>query len=64
MAIFERSPIYRTYQVTMWEKQSQNPAFFRVPWRFRLEDLHIDKRHGFASLEGVMAVMRSQLVGW
>ncbi len=43
----------------MWEERNQdsNPGV----WRFRLEDLRANHRHGFASLEGVTAFLHSRL---
>ena len=60
MAFFDEPPRYCTFLLTVWEERNQDPNSPGV-WRFRLEDLRTNQRHGFASLEGVMAFLHSRL---
>ncbi|NOZ71795.1 MAG: hypothetical protein GXP38_07755 [Chloroflexi bacterium] len=50
-----------TQLLTIWQ---ENVASARQPteWRFVLEDVHSGERHGFASLEALMAFLQKQMV--
>jgi hypothetical protein len=60
LAFFDEPPRYYTFLLTVWEERNQDPDSPGV-WRFRLEDLRTSQRHGFASLEGATAFLRSRL---
>jgi hypothetical protein len=62
MTVFDKPPRYRTYLLTCWGEQSQDPSE-PVVWRFRLEDPHSGRRRGFASLEALVAVLERELTG-
>ena len=62
MSIFDEPPRYRTYLLTIWEERSQDPTPPTL-WRFSLKDPDTGRRRGFASLEEVMAFLRSELAG-
>ena len=61
MCSFDKPPRYRSYLLSFWEERSQNPDT-PVVWRFSLEDPHTGQRRGFASIEKVMAFLRTELV--
>jgi hypothetical protein len=60
MAIFEEPPRYRSYLLTFWEEQSQDPAASAV-WRFSLEDPRTGRRRGFADLEALIAALEQEM---
>jgi len=60
--LLAKPPRYRTYLMRYWEERSQAPMLPRV-WRFSLEDPHTGQRHGFASLEKMIAFLRLELAG-
>ena len=60
MNAFDKPPCYRTYLLTCWGEQSQDP-FEPVAWRFRLEDPHTGQRRGFASLEALVAALQREM---
>ena len=62
MAWFEKPPRYRPYVLIFWEERSRDPKA-PVVWRFSLQDPRTDQRRVFASLEGLMAFLRSELEG-
>jgi hypothetical protein len=60
MNVFDKPPCYRSYLLTCWGKQSQDP-FEPVVWRFRLEDPHTGRRRGFASLDALVAALQREM---
>ncbi|MBL7063652.1 MAG: hypothetical protein ISS49_05505 [Anaerolineae bacterium] len=62
MSIFDKPPRYRAFLLRYWEERGQG-ARRGVVWRFSLEDAHTGQRQGFASLEEMVAFLRSQLKG-
>jgi hypothetical protein len=62
MSVFDKPPRYRSYVLTFWEEQSDAPGA-QVVWRFSLKDPRTNQRHGFASLEEMMAFLRLELAG-
>ena len=63
MNVFDRPPCYRTYLLTCWGEQSQDPSE-PVVWRFRVEDPHTGRRRGFASLEALVAAVGGCCMRW
>ena len=59
--MFETPPRYRAYLLTTWEERSQGPE---VPaaWRFALQDPRSGQRRGFATLEALVAFLRTELI--
>ena len=62
MTIFDKPPRYRSYLLTFWEERSRDPSL-PVVWRLSLEDPHSGQRHGFASLEALVAALEWEMVG-
>ncbi len=60
MSSLGRVPRYCAWLLRCWEVRSQQPDQ-PVGWRFSLEDPHTGHRHGFASLEAVVAFLRADL---
>ena len=46
--------------LTMWQERPDIPGRPAV-WRFSLEDVRTRQRHGFGSLEGLVAFLRTQV---
>jgi hypothetical protein len=61
MAMFDKPPRYRSYVLIFWEERSRDP-YTPAVWRFSLQDPRTGRRRGFASLEQVMAFLRTELV--
>jgi hypothetical protein len=61
MSFFNTPPRYHTFLLTLWEERNEDPDLPGV-WRFRLEDPRTGQQRGFASLEGMVAFLRSKLV--
>ena len=62
MCIFDKPPRYRSYLLSFWEERSTDPDV-PVVWRFSLQDPHTGQRHGFASLDKVVAALEQEMVG-
>ena len=62
MHVPARPSRYRAYLLRCWEEGEQGTGRGKV-WRFSLEDAYTSQRRGFASLEEMMAFLRSQLEG-
>ena len=62
MAFFQNPPRYHTFLLTLWEERNQDPNSPTV-WRFRLEDPRTGRRHGFASLEEIVAALEREMAG-
>ena len=62
MPVIDKPPDYRSYVLTFWEERSHAPGA-QDAWRFSLRDPHTNQRHGFASLEEMMAFLRLELAG-
>lgn len=60
MSLFDKPPRYRSYLLTFWEERGREPDK-PVIWRFRLEDPRTGQRQGFASLEEMVAFLRTEL---
>ena len=60
MTIFDNPPRYRAFLLTFWEERSGHPDD-RVVWRFSLENPRTGQRHGFASLEMLIAALQQFL---
>jgi hypothetical protein len=60
MDVFDKPLCYRSYLLTCWGEQSQDP-FEPVVWRFRLEDPRTGQRHGFASLDALVAALQREI---
>jgi hypothetical protein len=57
-----RNPAKRfIYVLTGWQERPASPGRPAV-WRFSLEESHIDRRHGFGSLEALMDFLRAEMV--
>ena len=56
----DRPPSYRSYVLTCWAEQSQDPSV-PVVWRFSLEDPHTGQRRGFVSPEDLFAFLEQQM---
>jgi uncharacterized protein (TIGR02246 family) len=56
------SPRYRSYLLRFWQERSCRGDELAV-WRFSLEDPHTQVRHGFASLDEVVAAMMRDMHG-
>jgi hypothetical protein len=61
MAIFDKPPRYRSNLFTYWEDRGREPDA-PVVWRFSLEDPHSGQRHGFASLDELVTVLKQEMV--
>ena len=61
MPLFDKPPRYRSYVLTIWEERGGDPDAL-VVWRFSLQDPRTGQRRGFASLEKVMAFLRTELL--
>jgi hypothetical protein len=57
--VLDKPPRYRCYLLTLWEERSPDPLE-PVAWRFRLEDPRTGQRHGFASLDALVAVLEQE----
>ena len=62
VTMFDRPPRYRSYLLTLWEERSRDPAAPAV-WRFSLEDPRTGQRHGFATLEALVAALEREMAG-
>jgi hypothetical protein len=62
MPVFDKPPRYCVYVLRFWEERSQYPDRPGV-WRFSLEVPRTGERHGFASLEALVAFLRAQVEG-
>lgn len=60
MSGLDRPPRHRSYLLRVWEEPRQSPGLASV-WRFSLEDPRTGRRQGFATLEEVIATVRSGL---
>ena len=60
MPVIDKPPRYRSYVLTFWEEQSDAPGA-QVVWRFSLKDPRTSQRHGFTSLEEMIAFLRLEL---
>jgi hypothetical protein len=60
MNTFDKPPCYRSYLLTVWWERSQDPLE-AVAWRFRLEDPRTGQRHGFASLDALVAALQREM---
>ena len=60
MSGLDRPPRHRSYLLRFWEEPGRSPDRVSV-WRFSLEDPHTGRRQGFATLEEVIATVRSDL---
>lgn len=60
MSDFDRPSHYRIYLLTCWEERNGSPDV-PVTWRFKLEKLRAGQRRGFATLEALMAHLRTEL---
>jgi len=60
LKVLDKQPCYRCYLLTLWEERSQDPLE-PTAWRFRLEDPRTGQRHGFASLEALVAVLEQEM---
>ena len=56
-----RPPNYASFLLTFWEERGFNSNISPV-WRFRLEEPHTRQQFGFASLEELIAFLKSELV--
>lgn len=56
-----RPPGYRSYLLRFWEERGEQSE--RTVWRLSLEDPLTDQRHGFASLEALVAWLQSEIAG-
>jgi hypothetical protein len=54
-----KPPTYHSYVLRLWQERSEQPAL--VAWRCSLEDPLTDLRHGFASLEAMLAWLQAEL---
>lgn len=57
--MFDRPPRCGSYLLTFWEGRNRDPDA-PIVRRFSLEDPHRGKRHGFADLEALVAVLEAQ----
>jgi len=62
MSVFDKPPRYCVYVLRFWEERSRYPDRPGV-WRFSLEAPSTGERHGFATLEGLVAFLREQVEG-
>lgn len=60
MTTHDRPPRYHAFLLRCWEERSQQPDAPSI-WRFSLEDPHIGEKHGFATLEALIAAVRHEL---
>ena len=60
--MFDRSPIYRSFVLTLWQEHGRGPSEPAV-WRFRLEDPRTGQRRGFADLEALVAALEDVMGG-
>jgi hypothetical protein len=58
----ERSGKRFVYVITGWQERPASPERPAV-WRFSLEETHIERRHGFGSLEALVAFLRTEMAG-
>lgn len=61
MPNLDQPPRYRAYLLRFWEERGQ-PTSVAV-WRFSLEDPHTGQRHGFATLDALLAFLQTQIDG-
>lgn len=54
------SPRYHSYLLRFWQERGR-PGEGRPVWRFSLEDPHSQIRHGFASLDELVAAMMHEM---
>lgn len=59
MKMSEKPPQYQTYILRFWEER--NAERQTEKWRFTLEDPANNIRHGFDSLDDIIAFLRTQL---
>ena len=60
MPIRNKSPRYEAYLLRFWEELQPDDNLPRL-FRFSLEDPHTGKRHGFPTLEGLIAFIREEI---
>ncbi len=60
MSDHNRPSRYRAYLLRCWQERGRQEAQPAV-WRFSLEDAHTGRRHGFATLEAVVAALEREL---
>lgn len=53
---------YLSFLFRCWEEGRRQPGVARA-WRFSLEDVHTGHRRGFASLEALLAYVRTEMEG-
>jgi hypothetical protein len=61
VAVIDKPPRYRSYVLTLWQEPVSDPGA-QVVWRFSLKDPRTNQRHGFTSLEEMVAFLRLELV--
>lgn len=59
--ILDKPPRYQTYLLRCWQERSQQDEGLVVVWRFSLEDPRTGQRRGFASLEALLASLKTEL---
>jgi len=60
MQMPETPPRYHAYLLRCWEERTGSPDS-STTWRFAVEKVGGGERHGFATLEAVLAFLRRQL---
>ena len=60
MAVIDKPPSYRSYVLTFWKERGHDSGV-QVVWRFSLKDPRTSQRHGFTSLEEMIAFLRLEL---
>ena len=54
-------PHHRSFLVRCWQEQSVHAGREIVVWRFSLQNLRTDQRHGIATLEALLLSLQSEL---
>ena len=54
-------PHHRSFLVRCWQEQSVHAGREIVVWRFSLQNLGSNQRHGFATLEALLLSLQAEL---
>jgi hypothetical protein len=56
-------PHHQSFLVRCWQENSVHAGREIVTWRFSLQNLRTNQRHGFATLEALLISLQAELVG-
>ena len=59
--IATKSSHHLSFLVRCWQEHSVHAGHKMVVWRFSLQNLHTNQRHGFATLEALLLSLQSEL---